>query len=62
MFNNKTQLPWYQEGALTMLTGMLYGVNSVVVGHPFDTVKTKMQAQSSHMATSEQNPKYIATV
>lgn len=62
MFNNNKQLSWYQEGALTMMTGMLYGVNSVVIGHPFDTVKTKMQAQSSHMATSNQNPKYIETV
>ena len=26
--------------------GVLYGTTSVVVGHPFDTVKTKMQAQT----------------
>ena len=26
--------------------GVLYGTTSVCVGHPFDTVKTKMQAQS----------------
>lgn len=26
--------------------GVLYGTTSVAVGHPFDTVKTKMQAQS----------------
>lgn len=26
-------------------TGVLYGLTSVVVGHPWDTVKTKMQAQ-----------------
>ncbi len=26
--------------------GVLYGTTSVAVGHPFDTIKTKMQAQS----------------
>ena len=26
--------------------GVLYGTTSVAVGHPFDTVKTKMQAQT----------------
>lgn len=25
--------------------GVLYGTTSVAVGHPFDTIKTKMQAQ-----------------
>ena len=25
---------------------MLYGTTSVAIGHPFDTVKTKMQAQA----------------
>lgn len=27
------------------IVGVLYGTTSVLVGHPFDTVKTKMQAQ-----------------
>ena len=27
------------------LVGVLYGTTSVAVGHPFDTIKTKMQAQ-----------------
>lgn len=28
-----------------LLVGVLYGTTSVAVGHPFDTIKTKMQAQ-----------------
>ena len=28
--------------------GGLYGTTSVAVGHPFDTVKTKMQAQTGY--------------
>lgn len=28
-----------------ILVGVLYGTTSVAVGHPFDTIKTKMQAQ-----------------
>lgn len=42
---------WYKEGGLALLTGMLYGGSNTLVGHPFDTVKTKMQAQDSHMAS-----------
>ena len=29
----------------TFPVGVLYGTTSVCVGHPFDTIKTKMQAQ-----------------
>lgn len=32
--------------------GVLYGTTSVAVGHPFDTVKTKMQAQSGFESQS----------
>ena len=28
-----------------LLVGVLYGTTNVIAGHPFDTVKTKMQAQ-----------------
>ena len=34
-----------REFSIGMGTGILYGVTSVGVGHPFDTVKTKMQGQ-----------------
>ena len=33
-------------------TGVLYGTTSVLVGHPFDTIKTKMQAQSGFERTT----------
>ena len=29
----------------SFIVGVLYGTTSVAVGHPFDTIKTKMQAQ-----------------
>ena len=28
--------------------GVLYGVTNVCAGHPFDTIKTKMQAQAGY--------------
>ena len=31
-----------QEAVLGLLAGMVYGATNVLVGHPFDTVKTKM--------------------
>ena len=30
---------------MILSVGVLYGTTSVAVGHPFDTIKTKMQAQ-----------------
>lgn len=58
MHSNKRQ-SWYKEGALTTLTGVLYGMSNTIVGHPFDTIKTKMQAQASHMAgESSKGPRY----
>lgn len=35
------------EFKLTILPGMVYGATSSLVGHPFDTIKTKMQAQDT---------------
>ena len=40
---------WLREGALSAFTGGLFGLTNTVVGHPLDTVKTKMIAQSKHM-------------
>ena len=37
------------EAVLGGLAGALYGSANVIVGHPFDTIKTKMQAQMSYM-------------
>lgn len=43
------------EGSVVLLglgVGVLYGTTSVAVGHPFDTVKTKMQAQAGFESQS----------
>ncbi|TFJ86963.1 hypothetical protein NSK_002050 [Nannochloropsis salina CCMP1776] len=45
MTHNEKRQHWLKEGAIGLGTGVLYGVTSVAVGHPFDTIKTKMQAQ-----------------
>ena len=31
--------------SIVLPVGVAYGITSVLVGHPFDTIKTKMQAQ-----------------
>lgn len=45
MSHNEKRTNWAKEGVLGFATGVLFGVTSVCVGHPFDTIKTKMQAQ-----------------
>ncbi|XP_068692049.1 mitochondrial substrate carrier family protein S-like isoform X2 [Montipora capricornis] len=45
MTHNERRINWIQEGLIGLGVGVLYGTTSVAVGHPFDTIKTKMQAQ-----------------
>lgn len=45
MTHNEKRTSWWKEGLIGLGVGVLYGTTSVVVGHPFDTIKTKMQAQ-----------------
>ena len=45
MTHNEKRAHWMREGLLSTGAGLLYGLTSVVVGHPLDTIKTKMQAQ-----------------
>jgi solute carrier family 25 carnitine/acylcarnitine transporter 20/29 len=40
-----------EEGVFGLACGLVYGVTSPLVGHPFDTIKTKMQAQEAYMHT-----------
>lgn len=40
---------WVKEGALSAFTGGLFGMTNTIVGHPLDTIKTKMIAQTKHM-------------
>ena len=46
MTHNEKRDVWWKEGLIGLGVGVLYGTTSVAVGHPFDTVKTKMQAQA----------------
>jgi len=46
MSHNENRSHWFKEGAIGFGTGVLYGLTNVSVGHPFDTIKTKMQAQT----------------
>ena len=45
--NEKRSGSLVKDYALATCSGALYGATNTVVGHPFDTVKTKMQAQAS---------------
>ena len=63
--HSEKRTTWYKEGAITIVTGFLYGGSNTIVGHPFDTVKTKMQAQVGHMgdkSTGIKAPGYIETI
>ena len=51
MTHNLQRTEWWKEGAYALVTGVLYGSTSIAVGHPFDTIKTKMQAQSGFIAS-----------
>jgi len=45
MTHNEPRSHWIREGFIGLGTGILFGVTVVGVGHPFDTIKTLMQAQ-----------------
>ena len=45
MTHNENRGHWLKEGGIGLGVGILYGVTNVAAGHPFDTIKTKMQAQ-----------------
>ena len=52
MTHNEKRAHWVREGFLSTGAGVLYGLTSVAVGHPLDTIKTKMQAQTGFEKTS----------
>jgi solute carrier family 25 (mitochondrial carnitine/acylcarnitine transporter), member 20/29 len=43
--HDEKRVEWYKEGLYSLITGFLFGATNSFVGHPFDTIKTKMQAQ-----------------
>ena len=50
---------WQKEFCYASMCGFLFGGTNTVVGHPFDTIKTKMQAQTGNMGLKQG---YIDTV
>mmetsp|Transcript_39593 Transcript_39593/g.99799 ORF Transcript_39593/g.99799 Transcript_39593/m.99799 type:complete len:286 (+) Transcript_39593:128-985(+) len=44
---------WWKEGLISLGTGILYGASNTLVGHPFDTVKSKMQAQAGFLSAKD---------
>ena len=40
---------WQREFMLAAFSGVLYGSSNTLVGHPMDTIKTKMQAQHEYV-------------
>lgn len=52
MTHSEKRTVWWKEGLIGLGTGVMYGTTSVFVGHPFDTIKTKMQAQSGFERTT----------
>ena len=44
----KDKRQWWKEGLVGLWAGSLFGVTSVAIGQPFDTIKTKMQTQSGY--------------
>ncbi|XP_063682413.1 mitochondrial ornithine transporter 1-like [Bolinopsis microptera] len=52
MTHNEARAGWLKEGAIALSVGVLYGTTSVMVGHPLDTIKTKMQAQKGFENTN----------
>lgn len=49
MTHTEERAEWYREGLIALGSGILYGGTNAIVGHPMDTVKAKMQAQTGFM-------------
>jgi solute carrier family 25 (mitochondrial carnitine/acylcarnitine transporter), member 20/29 len=45
MTHNEKRTVWWKEALFGGLAGLNYGIIQVTFGHPFDTIKTKMQVQ-----------------
>ena len=49
MSHGEKRSTWLKEGMISVFTGGLFGMTNTIVGHPLDTIKTKMIAQNQHM-------------
>ncbi len=50
MTHDQKRAVWWKEGIFTMACGVMFGGTNAIVGHPFDTIKTKMQAEHDFIA------------
>ena len=50
MSHSEQRTTWHKEFLMSTLSGFAFGATNTIVGHPMDTVKTKMQTQSEHIA------------
>ena len=50
------------EGLKGLFCGVLFGITSPLVGHPFDSLKTKMQAQSTYAFTKDSTFKILRNI
>lgn len=55
MTHNEARAVWWKEGLAALFSGALYGVSNAVVGHPLDTVKTKMQVVKDYKGQNMTN-------
>lgn len=46
MTHSHKRAEWHKEGLYSLITGFLFGATNTIVGHPFDTIKTKMQVHN----------------
>ena len=53
MSHNEPRSGYLQEAWLSLISGLIYGGVNTLVGHPLDTVKTKMQAQSDVLQSKQ---------
>jgi solute carrier family 25 carnitine/acylcarnitine transporter 20/29 len=52
MTHNEKRTVWWKEGLAALITGVCYGISNVLVGHPLDTIKTKMQVMPEYKTKS----------
>jgi solute carrier family 25 carnitine/acylcarnitine transporter 20/29 len=52
MTHNEKRTVWWKEGLAALISGVCYGISNVLVGHPLDTIKTKMQVLHEYKSHS----------
>ena len=59
MTHNYSRQSSVKEGLISLGTGIIFGATSALAGHPFDTIKTKMQVSKELL---NEHSGYIKTV